>query len=478
LYRFYINNVNNDYHYGELARVFLTDDEFEVIPISVFGRELHLRDGSFLINKDAHPEDSVNDASEYRDRIKRELYILLSELTGLKPGWGTLTGVRPLKLAYEIYNRMGSLDEMCRILSERYLVSDHKISLLREILEYQLSQDLGNPFSDLAADGTEHMKAGLYIGIPFCPTRCEYCAFASGTAGDDEIAAYLEDLLKEIRYMGRLASDNKTIIESVYIGGGTPTTLDAGQMHRLITEICGSFDLDPGSIEFTVEAGRPDTITDEKLRVIRDLGVSRISINPQSMKDETLRLIGRDHTSDDIRRGYIAASQYGFEVINADLIAGLPDEGIEDFKASLEEIIELGADNITVHTLSVKKGSKLIEKDPGYYRRNTETAARMVDYARDRLGRAGFVPYYIYRQKHQMGALENVGYSIPGKHSIYNIRIMEEKQTIIGLGCGAIGKVYFPEEDRLERIANVSNYKVYSERFDEMLERKNKYYGG
>jgi oxygen-independent coproporphyrinogen-3 oxidase len=276
--------------------------------------------------------------------------------------------------------------------------------------------------------------------------------------------------------MGQLVREHRTVIESIYIGGGTPTTLEADQLKQLIETVSEEFGADPRSIEFTVEAGRPDTITADKLAVMRELGVSRISINPQSMKDETLKAIGRDHTADDIRSGYRLAADYGFDVINADLIAGLPGEDLEDFRASLEEIISLGANNITVHTLSVKKGSRLRENDPEYYRRNTGTVQSMVDYARERLAKEGFVPYYIYRQKHQMGALENVGYCRPGKHSIYNIRIMEEKQTIIGLGAGAIGKVYFPDEDRLERVANVSNYRVYSDRFDEMLNRKDLYY--
>ena len=262
------------------------------------------------------------------------------------------------------------------------------------------------------------------------------------------------------------------------MGGGTPTTLSAEQLGKLIQAISKAFCTDPASVEFTVEAGRPDTITAGKLAVMRDLGVSRISINPQSMKDETLRRIGRDHSAEDIRQGYRLASEYGFDVINADLIAGLPGEDLDDFKASLEEILSLGANNITVHTLSVKRGSRLREHDPEYYRRGTDQVSQMVDFARKRLADEGFYPYYIYRQKHQMGALENVGYCREDTHSIYNIRIMEEKQTIIALGAGGIGKIYFPEEDRLERIANVSNYKVYNERFDEMLARKNKYYGG
>ena len=209
---------------------------------------------------------------------------------------------------------------------------------------------------------------------------------------------------------------------------------------------------------------------------MRALGISRISINPQTMKDETLRLIGRDHNAEDIREAYRLASGAGFDVINADLIAGLPGENEKDFENGLREIIGLGANNITVHTLSVKRGSRLKEADPDYYRKNTETVSGMLDISRSVLSEEGFRPYYIYRQKHQIAALENVGWCRPGKHSIYNIRIMEDKQTIIGLGAGAVGKVYYPGDDRIERIANVSNYSIYSGRFDEMLARKDEYY--
>lgn len=463
MYRFYINKINNDYHFSELARVFLPDDMFEVIAVdldsfpAVRESKVILREGSYLVN--------LTGTSD-RDEIKRELYGLLSDLTGLRPGWGTLTGVRPLKLALELYNQTGSLGGMEEELARRYLLSPSNISLLKEIADYQLTNLTEDPSS----------KVGIYVGIPFCPTRCEYCAFASNVAGEDEIAEYFLNLLREIRYTGALASDRGIRPESIYIGGGTPTTLNANQLRELVRTIGECFGIIPSSLEFTVEAGRPDTITSEKLYALREEGVSRISINPQSMKDETLEAIGRDHSSEDIRTGYRLASGFGFDVINADLIAGLPGEDIRDFTASLDEIIALGANNITVHTLSVKRGSRLRENDPEYYRRNTESVQQMMDYARSRLSGEGFVPYYIYRQKHQMGALENVGYCRPGKHSLYNIRIMEEKQTIIGLGAGAIGKVYFPEDDRLERIPNVSNYKVYNERFEEMLERKNKYF--
>ena len=440
----------------ELARVFLPDDGFETIAYS--GRTV-----SHLIGENSY---FVNEkGSSDREEIKREFYQLLSEITDMKPPWGTLTGVRPLKPALEIC-RESSVAEMERVIKDRYLLSGPKASLLADIADYQLEYVTGIPWE----------KASLYIGIPFCPTRCAYCSFASNVAPDEEREAYLENLLKETAYAGRLADDHGTLLESIYIGGGTPTTLSSGQLERLINKVAEAYKTDPAGIEFTVEAGRPDTITKEKLDTLKRLGISRISINPQSMKDRTLKLIGRDHSADDIREGFRIARETGFDVINADLIAGLPEENVSDFEASLREIFTLGAENITIHTLSVKKGSRLKEDDPAYYRKNAETVSAMLDLSREMLSSAGYRPYYIYRQKHQIGALENVGWCLPGKHSIYNIRIMEDKQTVIGLGAGAVGKVYLPDEDRIERIANVSNYRIYSERFDDMISRKNEYY--
>lgn len=460
LYKFYINNVDNDYHYSELVRVFLNDDDFELITVNFDDcSKIILRDNHYLINRSR---------SNDRDTIKRELYNLLVEISGQASDWGTLTGVRPLKIALGLYDKTSSIDEMRKLLSERFLVNNNKIDLLTEIAEYQLSHIKG-----LASD-----KLGIYIGIPFCPTRCAYCSFASNVAGEEAITKYLDDLIKEIAYMGHLFKENNSIVESVYIGGGTPTTLDYEKLNRLIIAVKEHLGVNPLDIEFTIEAGRPDTITADKLDVMRKHNISRISINPQTMKDHTLKLIGREHNSKDIKLAYELSKRYDFDVINADIICGLPEENLDDFKNTLEQVLTIGANNITVHTLSVKRGSRLKDDDPEYYRRNVDMVKSMLDYAHKRLTEEGYYPYYIYKQKHQIGALENVGYCKEDKHSIYNIRIMEEKQTIVALGAGGIGKVYYPSEDRLERIPNVSNYEVYSERFDEMLERKNRYYGG
>lgn len=461
MYRFYVPSDGYEYHYAELCRVFLSEEDFEIVSID------KLPDQSFL--KDTSRVLGISESAG-RDSIKRELYAVLSDITGIKPEWGTLTGVRPLKPALDIFDRLHNLNDMKRSLKERYLIADSKADLLSETAAYQRDKLSGNP--------SEHIS--VYAGIPFCPTRCEYCSFASNVADDNTIALYLEKLNTEIEYTGQLYKEHYKGkgIESIYIGGGTPTTLSSAQLEDLIESISDSFCVNPADIEFTVEAGRPDTITEDKLQTLKKCGVARISINPQSMKDETMKLIGRNHTSDDIRKAFAIADKIGFDVVNADLIAGLPAESPSDFRDSLDEIIALGAENITVHTLSVKRGSRLHEHDPLYYRRDIDRVSDMLLYARDRLKEESYIPYYIYRQKHQIGSFENVGYCKDGKHSIYNIRIMEDKQSIIALGAGAVGKVYFPDEDRIERTANVSNYEIYIERFDEMLERKNKYFGG
>lgn len=459
MYRFYIRDDGYEYHYAELCRVFLSEVDFEIISMNRLPDPELLSSSSYVLGADVHSD---------RDSIKRDLYTILGKLTGMKPEWGTLTGVRPLKPALDILDKCGHLEDMKLALKDKYLLSDSKADLLGEIAEYQLKHVKGNP-SDCVS---------VYTGIPFCPTRCEYCSFASNVAGDKEIERYLVDLRREIIYTGQLYQEDKKDIESIYIGGGTPTTLSSSQLKELIESLSDAFTVNPRDIEFTVEAGRPDTITEDKLLILKESGIGRISINPQSMKDKTLRIIGRDHSSDDIRKAFALANKVGFDVVNADLIAGLPEEDSGDFRASLDEIIELGAENITVHTLSVKRGSRLHEHDPQYYRRDIERVSEMLAYAGEKLKRCDYLPYYIYRQKHQMGAFENVGYCKEGTHSIYNIRIMEDKQSIIALGAGGVGKIYFPDEDRIERVANVSNYEIYSERFDEMLERKNRYFGG
>ncbi|MDO4176321.1 MAG: coproporphyrinogen dehydrogenase HemZ [Bacillota bacterium] len=440
MYRFRFNNIENTSQYEELIKEFLQPSQYEIV------RECE--------------SDFTYDFLGDKEDVKRQLFTNLADITGKKPRWGILTGIRPVKLAGELADRGFSPEDY---LKENYLVEDSKARLTAEILNYQ-RKTIGRP---------ERRSLSMYLGIPFCPTRCLYCSFTSNQVPDSEIERYLEALHRELDFAAAEVADSDFSLESVYFGGGTPTTLNASQLDSLLCKISKGFDLSKLK-EFTVEAGRPDTIDEEKLRVLKSYGVDRISINPQTMKAETLELIGRIHSVDDVYRAFEAAHKTGFEIINTDLIAGLPEESFTDFARSLEEIISLGASNITLHTLAVKRASKLKEMDENFNYRDEELREEMLDWAHYALKKEGFRPYYLYRQKHTSGNTENTGFCRDDKVSAYNIRIMEEAQSILALGAGGISKIYFPDENRLERVANVSNYEIYIERLDEMLDRKRK----
>ncbi len=398
-----------------------------------------------------------------KNKMKREIYNYLSEITGERPKWGILTGIRPVKLAGELYDRMQDRKSVKNHLSEEYLMSDEKADLILDMYEYQ-QEFLGKPPAN---------SAGIYIGIPFCPTRCLYCSFTSNQVSPEKYENYLEALFREIEFVGEGMKRDGIIAESIYVGGGTPTSLNADQLNRLLIHIKENFDLSNVK-EFTVEAGRPDTFTPDKLKVLKDHGVERISINPQTMHDQTLITIGRDHTVQQTRDAFRMASEYGIPVVNADLIAGLPDEDVDDFLKSLNEVLEYGPENITLHTLAVKRSSRLKEMDENFHYKHPRLTEDMLVRAKEILTEAGYRPYYLYRQKHTAGSTENIGYCNDDTLSLYNVRIMEEAQSIIALGAGGITKVYYPEENRLERVPNVSNYEIYIERIEEMLGRKAK----
>lgn len=399
---------------------------------------------------------------ESKDDIKREIFHKLSASTGLRPEWGILTGIRPVKLCGELIDAYG-LDEARRILRNEYLIDDGKIDMIAKMYDYQIA----------SFGKAEENSVGMYIGIPFCPTRCLYCSFISSQAENEKLEAYVDALISEIKAIGTRLDDSEFHIESLYIGGGTPTTLNESQLERLLDAINLYLDI-ANTKEYTIEAGRPDTINLEKLKIIKAHGCERISINPQSMKPETLVTIGRSHTPLEIEKAFELAHSLDFNSINADLIAGLPGEDLSDFDASLENIIGLGADNITVHSLAVKRASRLKDEDPSFHYKQSNITNSMTAKGFETLCNRGFEPYYLYRQKHMAGAGENIGYCKPGKAGLYNIRIMDEHQSILALGAGAISKRFYPEENRLERIPNVSNIGHYINRLDEMIERKDK----
>ena len=381
----------------------------------------------------------------------------MSEITDeTKSPWGILTGIRPAKIATKLLDEGMSDDEVIS-----YFINECGTTYEKASLALEAARALRPIRDDMYRDGVS-----IYIGIPFCPSRCLYCSFV--TNGTKQAAAlmpeYIEALKKEIKYTADIISHNGTPVETVYIGGGTPTTLTPRLLEEMIDCLYDNCDLSKMK-EFTVEAGRPDTITEEKLKVLKKYNVDRISINPQSMNDSTLKIIGRAHSADDIREAMKMARHCGFDNINMDVIAGLPGEDMEMFKYTLSEVEKLEPEDTTVHTMSIKRSSRLNEYLDEYDLAKGELVAEMVSYARK-------YPYYMYRQKNQLGNLENVGYSKPGFESLYNLYIMEEIQTIISLGCGGVTKTVDLETNRIERIFNVKEAKDYIERLDEMLHRK------
>ena len=401
------------------------------------------------------------DRADTKNRLKQNLYELLSDETGKKLPWGTLTGIRPTKIPMKFLEEGKSREEIRSYMKETYFTSDEKIELSIDIAERELALLSGIDYEN---------GYSLYIGIPFCPTTCLYCSFTSYPLASwaKRVDSYLDALEKEIDFVA--VKFGRKHLNSIYIGGGTPTTLEPYQLDRLIRKIKCSFDLSD-CLEFTVEAGRPDSITREKLEVLRKNGISRISINPQTMKQETLKLIGRHHTVGQTIESFHMARELGFDNINMDLIMGLPEETLDDVHRTMEQIAELAPDNLTVHSLALKRAARLnmFKEDYKNYKMvNTQEHMDLVaGYAKE----MGLAPYYLYRQKGMAGNLENVGYAAPRKAGVYNVLIMEEKQTIIACGAGSISKSVYPD-GRIERCENVKDVALYIERIDEMIDRK------
>ncbi len=402
--------------------------------------------------------------TETKNRVKRRLYALLMGRTGRQLPWGALTGIRPTKIAMTKLSEGMGEEEIFRYMKSNYFASDEKAALSIEIAkrERQLlsALDYENGYS-------------LYVGIPFCPTTCLYCSFTSYPIGKwaGRTHLYLDALFKELDYVAE--KKKGCVLDTVYFGGGTPTSLSPEDLDLLFTKLKETFDFSTVR-EFTVEAGRPDSITREKLAVLKRHGVTRISINPQTMKQETLKLIGRQHTVEDVRDRFRLAREMGFDNINMDLIIGLPEEGLEDVRATMEAVKELAPDSVTVHSLAIKRAARLNTMKEVYKDLKITNTQEMIDLTARYAREMGLEPYYLYRQKNMAGNFENVGYAAPGKACIYNILIMEEKQTIIGCGAGTTTKRIFPHENRVERAENVKNVEHYIARLDEMLARKEK----
>lgn len=473
----------HDFHYEceSLCRVYFPNEKINIVydesgedSRTVVTRCNACENGN-LIRVEADIEGEIRnleavvaaDEAEMRDKCELKtaqlIYEALSDITGYTPPWGIQTGVRPSKLVLRLLEEM-SRDEAWKYFTEELLVSEEKARLAFTVAEAEqkiidLSQD--NSFS-------------LYVSIPFCPTRCSYCSFVSHSIGNSNakriLPEYLEKLAEEIEMTGEIASELGLRLESVYFGGGTPGVLEAPQMDRLLSTIEKSFDLSTVR-EYTVEVGRPDTVTPEKLRILRLHNVGRISINPQTFNLKTLETIGRNHTVEQSVKAYQLAKAYGFDSINMDLIAGLPDESFEDFCSSVDTAISLAPENITVHTLALKRSSNL--NAAGTEVSGGNTAKKMLEYAASRLSQCGYAPYYMYRQSKCVGNLENVGWCKTGHECLYNVFMMEECHTVLAVGAGAVIKLCEPGTHNVERIFNYKYPYEYISDFDKISERKN-----
>lgn len=426
-----------------------------LISVVVAGEE----GNSFQAQKIALSENM--ERPDIKNSLKQLLYAALSEHTKKTLPWGSLTGIRPTKIPMALLEEDAEEADILDYMQNVYLLSQEKASLALEIAKKERK----------LLSGLDQEKGySLYIGIPFCPTTCLYCSFTSYpiVSWKKRVGEYLDALDKEIDFLAEEYQHMQ--LETVYIGGGTPTTLTEQELDRLFNKLKDSLDFSHVK-EFTVEAGRADSITPEKLAVMKRYGVTRISVNPQSMNQKTLDLIGRKHTVEQVKEAFFMAREAGFDNINMDLILGLPGEEAEDVKRTLEEIKALKPDSLTVHSLAVKRASRLsqwIEENGMESFHNTEETMQI---AMDGAVQMGMEPYYLYRQKNMAGNFENVGYAAEGKEGLYNILIMEEKQTIAALGAGSISKRIFPD-GRIERCDNVKDVNLYIQKIDEMIQRK------
>ena len=410
------------------------------------------------------PDITGLDKKNAHEVFKDSLYKKLSEKTGKKLPWGYLTGVRPSKIAYTMLEEGATEEQIKKHFMDRHYASEEKADLALTVARKEL---------DILTDMDYKTGYSLYIGIPFCPTTCLYCSFTSFPVSrfGDRMRAYLDALYKELAFVAKHHRDKK--LTTIYIGGGTPTALDEECLSKLMNMIHELFPVEE-SEEFTVESGRPDSITKEKFRILKEAGVTRISINPQTMHQETLDLIGRAHTVEQTKEAFLLARECGFDNINMDIITGLPGESLSYVHETLDEIFKLRPESLTVHSLAIKRAAHLnieMEKYQGMVKGSTNEMLRLVD---EYASNMGMEAYYMYRQKNIPGNLENIGYCVPDKECLYNILIMEEKQDIISCGAGASSKYVF-EQGRIERTENVKNLDHYINRIDEMIDRKRKY---
>lgn len=472
-----LNNPRFEYDVHSLIKAFYPGEAVKVLTPETLEEKRSELERNVKINIELHDDGAKveigeenyfwsytgkhEDAKEYKDTFKRFLYRTLAEKTGRELPWGNLTGIRPTKIAMGLLEEGKNEEEIVAFMKQEHYVSDEKASL---------SLDIAKRERELLS--TVHFTDGysLYIGIPFCPTTCLYCSFTSYPICKyrERVEEYIDCLIKEMAFTADACKDK--LLDSVYIGGGTPTTLEAEQLDRLLTALKEIFDFSTVQ-EFTVEAGRADSITKEKLEVLKKHQVDRISINPQTMKQETLTLIGRQASVEQVKEAYAMAREVGKFNINMDIILGLPGETEEDVQNTIDEIVALKPESLTVHSLAIKRASKLSQWITENGIETINNTDKTMEIAAQGAKDLNMQPYYLYRQKNMSGNFENVGYATEGNYGLYNILIMEEKQTIMALGAGSITKVVYPD-GRIERADNVKDVALYIEKIDEMIQRK------
>lgn len=409
---------------------------------------------------------TINENYKMSEEVKKAVFNYLKEGTGKVLPWGTLVGIRPSKKALSYLESGYNEEEIIKEFQDRHETLEEKTKLCIDVAKYEKN-----------VVNTDKNSISIYVGMPFCPTRCVYCSFTSNPVGANRnnVINYLNSLTKEIEEISKYVDEKKLIIETVYFGGGTPTSVNDDQFEDIMGKIYNNFVKDRDVKEFTVECGRVDSITRNKLLSMRRYNVDRISINPQTMNDDTLKAIGRNHNSEAVEECFNMARELGFDNINMDLIVGLPGENLNHIVNSCERIAKLNPDNLTIHGLSVKRGSRLHENlinNKAYVIPDQDELNSMYESTKRLSEKLNMKPYYMYRQKNMVGNMENVGYCRDEKVCIYNIQMIEEKQTIIALGADGVSKVVFLNENRIERFANVKDVKEYNNRIDEMIEKK------
>ncbi len=463
-----LNEDNFEYDIYSLIKAFYPKEEVKISTEPVpQGEDLLF---SMQVSYDHHQltldgktvEIDYANRPDTKNRLKRAIYESLSQRTKKSLPWGTLTGIRPTKISLKMLEEGASDSSVADYMGKTYLTSQEKIDLSLSVSHKE--QEILRPID-------YDNGYSIYIGIPFCPSTCLYCSFTSYPIGlwKNKLDDYLDALEKEMVFTKEAMADKK--LTTIYIGGGTPTSLDAEHLQKLLSLIDKYFDT-RSLLEYTVEAGRPDSITYEKLQVMKAHPVTRISINPQTMNQKTLDLIGRFHKVEDIYRVYGWAKELGFENINMDLILGLPGETIEDVQHTLDEVVKLAPDNLTVHSLALKHSSRLNIDREAYDDYLIDNSQAHMDACEKAAKALGMEAYYLYRQKNMAANLENIGFSTPGKEGIYNILIMEEKQTIMALGAGCSSKFVSNHGATVTRCENVKDVQLYMDRIDEMIERK------